>query len=237
MSDKFLKIFLIILFFLTQLDIYAQNDSIKVEYTEEKTEKSDYKFKERYNYLQRRMIEEKSLFKISLLDFTVGLNDQNAYLNVHSRGSMLAYERKISPAFSFLYQNLNYFTISPFLFEGKPVTHILNSSTIGGRYYYDQPRRIRKGKSANNFSANYLSLQFDNIIQIRVNYSKDDEQQSISKPTINLLYGIQRRLGKFGYFDLNGGFRYDEINYNTTTNQPRKTPLALVLNASIGLGF
>jgi hypothetical protein len=237
MSDKLFKIFLSILLFLSQQNLMAQSDSIKVEYTVENPEKSDYKFKEKYNYLQRRMIEEKSLFKISLLDFSINVNDQGQYLTHHTRGNILAYERKISPTFSFLYQNLNYFTISPFLFKGTPVVHILNSSTIAGRYYYDQARKIRRGKSANNFSANYLSLQIDNLIQFRINYSKIDVDQPDSKPTINILYGIQRRLGQFGYFDWNAGIRYDEINYNSDIKPVRKTPLALVTNFSIGLGF
>ena len=124
-----------------------------------------------------------------------------------------------------------------FLNPGFPKTHILNSSSIGARYYYDQARRIAKGKSANNFSGNYLSLQFDNIIQIRVNYLAQDVNRSASKPTINLLYGIQRRLGKFGYFDFNLGLRYDEIDYNSPVPPPRKTALALVTNFAIGLGF
>jgi hypothetical protein len=237
MSDKILKIFLMILLLLTQLDVMGQNDSIKVEYTEENTDKSDYKFKERYKYLQRRMIEEKSLFKISLLDFNLNINDQGQYLTHHSRGNVLAYERKLCASFSFLYQNLNYFTISPFLFAGTPRAHILNSSSIGARYYYDQRKKIRQGKSANNFSGNYLSLYFDNIIQIRVNYLKTDVDQPISKPAVNLLYGIQRRLGQFGYFDVNAGLRYDEINYNSALKPVRKTPLAFYTSFSIGLGF
>jgi hypothetical protein len=238
MSDKVSKIFLIILFFMAQLNLMAQvNDSIKVEYTVENTEKSDYKFKERYNYLQRRMIAEKSLFKISLLDFNVNVNDQGQYLTHHTRGNVLSYERKISPSFSFLYQNLNYLTISPFLFAGTPQVHILNSSSIGGRYYYEQRKKIRQGKSANNFSANYLSLYFDNLVQFRVNYLKSEVDQSTSKPSINILYGIQRRLGQFGYFDWNAGLRYDEINYNSALKPIRKTPLAFFTNFSIGLGF
>jgi hypothetical protein len=245
MSGKVFKIVAFFLLLLTQLDVMGQNDSIKVEYTVENTDKSDYKFKERYKYLQRRMIEEKSLFKVSLLDLTLAVTDQTQYLSYHSRGTVLMYERKISPSFSFLYQNLLYFQVifpnnQPLIDNPKFKTHILNLSTIGGRYYYDQARRIRNGKSANNFSANYLSLQFDNILQVRNNYSDEDfdkVDRSATKPSVNLLYGIQRRLGKLGYTDLNLGVRYDEINYNEPLPPDRKSNFGIIANFSIGFGF
>ena len=75
------------------------------------------------------------------------------------------------------------------------------------RYYFNMQKRILKGKSANNFSANYLST--------RVNYKRRplDEDSQLS---IDLLFGIQRRIWKYGFIDFDIGIAnviapYDDI--------------------------
>ena len=48
-----------LLIFIFSIPSFAQNDSVKVEYTEENPEKSDFNIKEKYKYLRKNMVEEK----------------------------------------------------------------------------------------------------------------------------------------------------------------------------------
>jgi hypothetical protein len=224
--------FLIAIFSIAAL---AQKDSVKVEYTEENPEKSDFKLKEKYKYLRKNMVEEKGLFKIAGLDANFGINNQvYAFLPVHARGRLLAYERKLSPSFSAIINNVNYFGLGILHQSTLDSAYLFNTTGLGVRYYHAQKRRIAEGKTANNFSDNYFALQVNNLFNITYNFPKANYPKQLSKPTVDLLYGVQRRIGKFGYFDINFGLRYDQINY---VKKQHKLPIDLVSNFAIGLGF
>lgn len=66
------------------------------------------------------------------------------------------------------------------------------------RWYYNMSRRIREGRSANNFSGNYFGIEFAQTTRIGV--SADFEYR-----TATVRYGIQRRLFRYGYFDMSYG--------------------------------
>ncbi|MFL5731392.1 MAG: hypothetical protein ACJ75J_18025 [Cytophagaceae bacterium] len=224
-----------ILTIVMSLSAQAQVDSVKVDYSEENPDKSDFKIKEKYKYLRKNKVEEKGLFKIALLDANFGINNQVfAFFDIHTRGRLLAYERKLSPSFSLLITNLNYFNLGILHQTTLDSTRLFNTTGLGGRYYHSQKRRIAEGKTANNFSDNYLGLQVNNLFNITYNFPKAHYPKQLSKPTVDLVYGIQRRIGKFGYFDLNFGARYDQINY---VKKQHKLPFDLISNFAIGLGF
>jgi hypothetical protein len=231
--SNILAIFLLI--FIFSIPSLGQNDSVKVEYTEENPDKSDFKLKEKYKYLRKNKVEEKGLFKISLLDANFGINNQVfAFVDVHTRGRLISYERKISPSFSAIVFNLNYFGLGILHQTPLDSTRLFNTTGLGGRYYHSQKRRIAEGKTANNFSDNYIAFQVNNLFNITYNFPKANYPKQLSKPTLDLLYGIQRRIGKFGYFDINFGARYDQINY---VKKQHKLPFDLISNFAIGLGF
>jgi hypothetical protein len=213
----------------------AQNDSVSVNYTEENPDKSDFTFKEKYKYLRKNMVEKKGMFKVAALDANFGINNQIfVFLDHHERGRLLAYERKLSPSFSVIIYNLNYFSLGILHQTTLDPTRLFNTTGLGTRYYHSQKRRIAEGKTANNFSDNYFALQANNLFPIHYNFPKSEYPKQLSKPTLDLLYGIQRRIGKFGYFDINFGVRYDQINY---VKKQHKLPIDLVSNFAIGLGF
>ncbi len=98
---------------------------------------------------------------------------------------------------------------------------IANTSTRVGttvRWYYDMKKRIAAGRSASNFSGNYVALEavafrIDNALRGRELVAK---------------FGIQRRLLRYGYFDLSYGLgakHYPSTVYNrggwSLTSQPR----------------
>ncbi|HXA00790.1 MAG TPA: hypothetical protein VNW99_02315 [Cytophagaceae bacterium] len=224
-----------LLIFIFSVPSMAQNDSVKVEYSEENPEKSDFKIKEKYKYLRKNKVEEKSLFKIAVVDANFGINNQVfVFFDHHERGRLLAYERKLSPSFSAIVYNVNYFGLGILHQTPLDSTKLFNTTGIGARYYHSQRRRIAEGKTANNFSDNYFAFQVNNLLIIKYNFPKAHYPKQLSLPTVDLLYGIQRRLGKFGYFDWNFGIRYDQINY---VKKQHKLPFDLTSNFSIGLGF
>jgi hypothetical protein len=224
-----------LLIFIFSIPSLAQKDSVKVDYSEENPEKSDFNIKEKYKYLRKNMVKEKGLFKIAVLDANFGINNQIfAFFDHHERGRLLAYERKLSPSFSAIIYNLNYFGLGILHQTSLDSTRLFNSTGLGVRYYHSQKRRIAEGKTANNFSDNYFAFQINNLKIIHYNFPKANYPKQLSQPTVDLLYGIQRRIGKFGYFDWNFGVRYDQINY---VKKQHKLPIDLISNFAIGLGF
>jgi hypothetical protein len=129
----------------------------------------------------------------------------------------IGFEQKIKPAFSVLAD------LQHTLEKGWPLKdNPKYSLNIGARYYYNINARIRKGKSANNFSANYLGIYQQNML---LKENEDYHYQS----NLNFLYGIQRRLGKYGFVDFGVG----PVLQNSTT----KNRLSLNVLFSIGLAF
>jgi hypothetical protein len=190
--------------------LFAQTDSTKTQYSEEAAAASDFNLKETYNYLIRAQVEEKSLLKIGVHGF--GLSHNGGYFKYG-----IGYEQKIKPAFSVLAE------VQHTLENKNPIhDNPKYSLNVGARYYYNIAKRIRKGKSANNFSANYLSIYQQNGF-LKVN---DDFQY---QSTLNFLYGIQRRIGKYGYVDFGVGPAWEHTS--KTSN------LTLNLLFSIGFAF
>ena len=126
----------------------------------------------------------------------------------------LAYEQKFKPEWSWIaavegQANKNEFT--EWRFRG------------GARYYFNMQKRILKGKSANNFSANYISA--------RMNY-KHRPPDADNQVSLDLLFGIQRRIWKVGYIDFDIGFE------NIFMAFENRTPgVDLTSSIQIGIAF
>ena len=97
------------------------------------------------------------------------------------------------------------------------------------RYYYNLKKRIAYGKSANNLSANYVSLL--NGFDFYKNSNGDFQG---SKRHTGLVYGVQRRLVKNGFFDVNAGIA--KVHDGTFVDGlcPRSSGLFLLLNFKVG---
>jgi len=180
----------------------TKRDTIKKEYYEENQAKSDYyKRKEKYDYVTRAKIEELSMFKI-------GLTFSPFEFDVLG-GPFIGYERKLRPDIS-VFANLAGSELLPRAALFTPIVNL----TLGGRYYYNLPEKIWEGKSANNLSANYFSLQLTSYAFGRI------------IPIVEPLFGIQRRLGHLFYIDGNIGAAF---GYGNRTE--------LTINLDFGLGL
>ena len=70
---------------------------------------------------------------------------------------------------------------------------------VGARYYYNQAGRARQGRPHGPFVGNYLALEAHTEVRRR------NEQSPDVAPSLNLLWGAQRRLGRSFLFDFNAG--------------------------------
>lgn len=169
-----------------------------------------------YNKVIRADKEEITLLKLDLLGPLLYsfANSEEGVDSVESNVLGLAFEKKFKPAWSWIVAG----TIRA---NKNDITNIwLNG---GARYYYNMKNRILKGKSANNFSANYFAATAN--VQIRP--LNNDEQGSI-----NILYGIQRRLGKYGFVDWNIGTENIFLPF-----KEKSVEIDLITQITIGIGI
>jgi hypothetical protein len=249
--------------------LYAQQTT----YSQEDSTITTGELKRFYRYITRANVEEKTLFKLGFWpnagdrDFTgrpsfrIGLNAD------------VSVEHKLSPSFSVLagfdfmlrYNRFNQFDVpfdnyGSFIDTDKTFRGFVYAK-IGTRFYYGMAKRIREGKSANNFSGNYIGLQFTKALSVRVIQHRYDTRTgesvgtenydiggSYDAPLVSAMWGIQRRLGRRGFVDINAGPevtipRREKNFYNLgrplfdiykNTYGPS---LSLRVNAVIGLGW
>jgi hypothetical protein len=242
-------------------------------YSQEDSTITTGELKRFYRYITRANVEEKTLFKLGFWpnagdrDFT-GRPSFRIGLNADA-----SVERKITPSFSVLagfdfmlrYNRFNQFSgpsvvTSPDFRDFDKIFRGFVYGKVGVRYYYSMAKRIREGKSANNFSGNYVGVQFTKALSVRViqhvydtrtgatlGTYNDDVAYGYNAPLFSAMWGIQRRLGRRSFIDVNVGpevtipkreknpytlgpmFEFYKNNYSPS--------LALRVNATIGIGW
>ncbi|MBK7936464.1 MAG: hypothetical protein IPJ82_04995 [Lewinellaceae bacterium] len=100
------------------------------------------------------------------------------------------------------------------------------------RLYYDMPARIRHGKSANNLSGNYIGLEYGRVQQSR--RDGPDPGNWFSSNTYSLRFGLQRRLFRFGYVDINAGAGFRNTTYS---GNPHFRDNPFFFNTRVALGL
>ncbi|KAA9346775.1 hypothetical protein [Larkinella humicola] len=173
--------------------VFAQQTT----YSQEDSTITTSELKRFYRYITRANVEEKTLFKLGFWpnagdrDFTgrpsfrIGLNAD------------VSVERKITPSFSVMagfdfmlrYNKYDQFAV-PYYNNG---TYIDTDrmfrgfvyAKVGTRFYYDMAKRIREGKAANNFSGNYIGIQYTRALSVRVIEHRYDTKTGSSAGTNN----------------------------------------------------
>ena len=213
--QKLLVLFGLVLSF---QEIRAQ-EKVTIQTQEEEMDSTQFsRLLRSYNQIIRAKSEELVLFKIDLLGPALyglsfgGKNDSTAR-NV-SNVLRVSLEKKFKPDWSWIVG-------THIQADTKEIRDI---GLLGGvRYYYNLNRRILKGKSANNFSANYVSTQL--VGRTRPN----QDQQQVA---LQLLYGIQRRIFSWAYIDVNAG-----ISGRIKKYPEQKSSLDLIAAIQLGLAF
>lgn len=154
--------------------------------------------------------EQRSLWKLGLNNFlpsstAFGLDSYYVRYGVH-----LAYEHQLrDPTWSVLAE------VSPALASYRPEFGSTSRQYLGmraqaaGRYYYNRERRLRHGRNVGNFSANYVALALGAGLgrtshETPFFFYQNTERRFLTADAA-LLYGLQRRLGRYGFVDASVG--------------------------------
>ncbi|MEQ8712536.1 MAG: hypothetical protein RIC80_05945 [Cyclobacteriaceae bacterium] len=196
------------------LGLAQENVSI-AEHQEEMDTAEFSRLVESYNNIIRADEEKLHMFTIDLLGpLFYALTNWGDEKTTVNRVIDLAYEQKFSPTWSWIVGSA---------YSADRASYRELQVYAGGRYYYNMNRRILKGKSANNFSANYIGTT--------ANYGRRFHTDD-SHVTWNIVYGIQRRVGRRGFLDFTVGL---ENIFNAY--EDRETGTDLILGFRYGLAF
>jgi len=192
---------------------FASGQSVKVESSTEEMDTTKFKgLKRGYNRIIMAEREELTLVKVDLLGLFGFL-----VTNIDSISHdvlLVSIEKKFKPEWSWN---------AGFGIQVGEESDTQASVRGAVRYYFNMEKRISKGKSANNFSANYVSSRL-------VYRGVSDEEGS--EVSLDLIFGIQRRLWRYGYLDFDVGLE----NVFLADEKSRKR-VDLILNLEIGIAF
>ncbi|MBO0360319.1 hypothetical protein J0X19_20330 [Hymenobacter sp. BT186] len=186
-------------------------DTARVSYSEEtvtETEPPRQTLGRTYSKLTRLQVEEQRLWKLGLNNLNSTFSNLELPESYARFGVYLIYEQKLRPDVSIMTELSPDFTRFRRVVGGPIRRSFSVRSQVAGRFYYNLNERIRKGKSASNFSANYLSVALGSGFG---RYSRETPfyEYATTKPLVRadmaLLYGLQRRLGQYGFVDFNIG--------------------------------
>ncbi len=218
MKKTVILFFLLIIAFCKNENVYAQSDSLKVEYKQESIDSSDFAVRRKYKYLDIILKDEKNLIK-------VGLQPSILYTEMKFKiVPHIIFEKKISPEWSIIIEDVIEFSTdnnvigrsagyNTDLVESKVFKNTLN---FGTRYYYGMKKAIQKKTSGNNFNSNYFELNVSSFPSIE-RYNNTFKEQidmynyklttssgtyvSFDEFATQVSWGIQRRLSNYSFVD------------------------------------
>lgn len=107
---------------------------------------------------------------------------------------------------------------------------------VGVKYYYNQEKRRQKGRETGPFVGNYLSLQSSSL------FTTANFRSPYNYSTLTVQWGLQRRLGKYGWFDayvgagLGRDAGYTYYDYNGPIKRAPQLGIATELGIKFSLG-
>ena len=156
--------------------------------------------------------QERGQWKLGLNNFIVNsypfsqTRDVPAYFTRY--GLHLAYERRLGRTWSGQAELSPAIThYRPYGGAGPPVAGVQLRAQLAGRYYYNLERRLRLGHRTAGFSANYIALALGLGLGAGPSETPFHLLSDGRGPATDaaLVYGLQRRLGRYGFVDLNAG--------------------------------
>ncbi len=199
----------------------AQTDSVRTEYKTEDESISKSEVKRFIRYVTRANVEEKTLIKIGVWPATDRNTTYESRVFRVGANVEVAIEHKLSPSISVLagldgdwryskYRNTRSLypagTITSEVFGYLPerLSTFNVNWKAGLRYYHNMNRSIKLGKSASNFSGNYLTAQVSKPLRTYFNnqYFDVNNQEVIVRKNSDLLYGNVSAKNSAGSRDL-----------------------------------
>jgi hypothetical protein len=216
------------------LQSFAQNDSVKTEYTQEKLTESAKFESTLCELITKREKKEKDLWKYDLLGTLFS-------------GFNISYEHKLAQKWSV---NIHSVTNAPLL---RGISVLGNQGLSRGyseqlsvdlRFWYDQNRRLRKGKKA-GFTGGYFGLSligFGHVTYVSPYDASPAYRTSGFNPYLTLQCGYQWRIGRLGFIDAHAGYG---LGYNffykdgtpDPGNKSYKLYQTIDLHLGVGIAF
>lgn len=145
-------------------------------------------------------VPSKWMFKMNLAQtFNFRRSDLPSANTLNGTPLGLGAEFKISPAFSVgAYYQMQFGEKPASGFQDKTVLIYSAAVTVEGRWYHDMIRRMKEGRSANNFGGRYFGLE--------ATWSNNNPlTANLNEKRMVLRYGLQQRFSRHGYFDVSIG--------------------------------
>lgn len=206
---------LILILILFGKEVFAQ-DSTSISYSEVQDTLVKQRFIDRYENVFMTKVPTRHMFKVGIshyksIDFGPPILNEIPFPN---KSLQIGYEFKILPSFSFaLTGNI------PGFDTYSTANSLWRNSEIDTelRWYINMRKRIKTGKSANNFSGNYIAFSYhlpENLEDpLAKYYTPTGNIYRVEKSEfalIGLKFGLQRRFFNSGYLDF--AMSYQQIH-------------------------
>lgn len=212
---------------------FAQTETVTIEECETDTIIDNCNNLLKYFIVENE--ETKRLFKLNAVDWAT-LNPSFAYEQKLSRSISFELEAKV-----FL-RDYNTYKVDLITHQEENTSFYyspISEFNLDFRYYYNQNKRVEKGKQANGLVGDYLfigtGLGLGNSI---INYNDPNYKYNNTKRyCAKTGYGVQRRIGNIGYIDLRLGLMGNYYNTLEEINIEDRYKLSAFLDIKIGFGF
>ena len=202
--------------------LFAQ-DTMRVTYSEETDTLIKQRFIDRYENVFMTKVATRHMLKVG-----VGRNSFKRTFESSELSHEIGYEYKIAQAFSV---GLNATLDGSFYFNPSFVGTV--SLNAYGRWYYDMKRRIKEGRSANNFSGNFIAA----VAEKRWRYVPN----SLPILRTGLEFGVQRRFLNFGRLEFAVGLSYLHYSFPNSEGggdiRNADHDITLSTRSNLGLAF
>lgn len=224
-------LFLLLLF--AYKSVLAQDNS-KITFSEEPDTLVKQRFIDRYENVFMTKVPGRHMFKIGL-DFYH--KDVFGFVSPEIQNITygFGYEYKLFPAFSIGTNfSINGGWISDNKLNSSTVLQGAISGNVYGRWYYDMKRRIEEGKSANNFSGNFLALVTERRWEYRPHLFRLNQ--------IGVEFGMQRRFLNYSRLEFAIGVYYQKFSNgyyvaDALNSTGKVTDFEISTRSSLGMAF
>ena len=178
-----------LIFILLFTNVVLAQDSTQISYSEIQDTLVKQRFIDRYENVFMTKVPTRHMFKVGVSEYYQAIvfpifkerPFNNLSLNV-------GYEFKLLPEFSIAISGH-----IPNYGASMPLNRVWSNTVLDAqlRWFFDMKHRIRTGKNANNFSGNYVAI----------NYTIPGTDYFLFLPSVGLKFGFQRRFFNSGFMD------------------------------------
>jgi hypothetical protein len=196
-------------------------DTIKIVYTSEQDTLVKQRFIDRYENVFMTKVPTRHMFKVGLEFYPLGgFNYGGSGIQI---GWLTAgYEFKLTPSVSL---GANIKSTGGWLSSSGWQGNL--AASFQGRWYFDMNRRIAEGRSANNFSGNYLAIIAENNW---LDYSVNHMRAGVE-------FGLQRRFFNNGLLDFAAGVYYFDNPHNYSNLYRKINNFEISTRTTLGFAF